>query len=46
MAKKNNLELNKTITISILNSIDPGLESNNFTKIIEKKIYSELDLID
>jgi len=44
--KKNNLELNKTITISILNSIDPGLESNNFTKIIEKKIYSELDLID
>ena len=44
--KKNNLKSNKSITISILNPIDPGLESNIFTNTIEKKIYAELDTID
>ena len=44
--KKNTLNLNKSITISILNPIDPGLDSNNFINLVEKKIYSELDIID
>ena len=37
---------NKTITISILEAIEPGLDSKEFTNLIEKKIYSELDNID
>ncbi len=44
--KNNVLILNKSITISILNAIDPGIESNNFVNIIEKNIYSELDIIN
>ena len=44
--KKNNLKSNKSITISILNPIDPGLESDVFINKIEKKIYAELDIID
>ena len=44
--KNNVLTLNKSITISILNAIDPGIESNNFVNIIEKNIYSELDIIN
>tara|TARA_B100001175_G_scaffold271586_1_gene244363 strand:- start:602 stop:1303 length:702 start_codon:yes stop_codon:yes gene_type:complete len=44
--KKNNiLEINKSITISILNPIDPGMDSISFVSLIEKNIYSELDLI-
>ena len=44
--KNNILKSNKCITISILNPINPGMESNNFVNIIEKKIYSELDIIN
>ena len=44
--KKNTIKSNKSITISILNYIDPGLDSNNFISKIEKNIYDELDLID
>ena len=44
--KNNILKLNKSITISILNPIAPGIDSNNFVNIIEKNIYSELDKID
>ena len=44
--KKNILIPNKSITISILNPINPGLDSNVFISKIEKKIYDELDLID
>ena len=44
--KNNIVKLNKSITISILNFIEPGLEPKNFTSIIEKNIYSELDIID
>ena len=44
--KNNILKTNKTITISILNFIDAGLESKDFVSKIEKKIYSELDIID
>ena len=36
---------NKEITISILEPISPGLEKQEFNKILEKKIYFELDLI-
>ena len=43
--KNNILKLNKSITISILNPVDPGMDSNNFIKTIEKNIYSELDII-
>jgi len=43
--KNNILKLNKSITISILNPIDPGMDSKNFVSIIEKNIYSELDII-
>ena len=44
--KKGSLVKNKTITISILEAIEPGLDSKEFTNLIEKKIYSELDNID
>ena len=44
--KNNILKLNKSITISILNPIDPGIDSNNFVTIIEKNIYAELDIIN
>ena len=37
---------NKTITISILKPINPGLEKDEFIKILEKNIYSELDFIN
>ena len=44
--KKGNLIPNKIITISILEAIDVGMKSYDFTETLEKKIYSELDLID
>ena len=44
--KNNILKSNKSITISILNPINPGIDSSNFVNIIEKNIYSELDKID
>ncbi len=44
--KNNILKLNKSITVSILNPIDPGKDSNSFVNTIQKKIYSELDIID
>ena len=46
MAKKGKKESNKTITISILKSIPSGLTKENFIQILEKNIYSELDLIN
>tara|TARA_B100000963_G_C22602931_1_gene661150 strand:- start:596 stop:1297 length:702 start_codon:yes stop_codon:yes gene_type:complete len=36
----------KTITVSILKPIDPGLHKDEFLKVLEKIIYSELDLIN
>ena len=44
--KNNILKSNKSITISILNPINPGIDSKNFVTIIEKNIYDELDIID
>ena len=41
--KKGSLTRNKTITVSILKAVEPGLDSKEFTDLIEKKIYSELD---
>ncbi len=40
--KRTNLE----ITISILKPIDPGLTKENFISILEKNIYTELDLLN
>ena len=37
---------NKTITISILKPINAGISKNEFLKILENNIYSELDLLD
>jgi len=42
--KKGYVKSNKPITISILEPINPGMKGDEFTNIIEKKIYSELDL--
>jgi 1-acyl-sn-glycerol-3-phosphate acyltransferase len=36
----------KTITISILEPINAGLSKEEFIKILEQKIYSELDLLN
>ena len=43
--KKGNKILNRTITVSIIEPINPGLNKEDFIKLVEKKIYSELDLI-
>ena len=37
---------NKTITISILKPIKTGIEENEFLKLLQKEIYSELGLTD
>ena len=44
--KKGTLQKNKDITISILKPIDPGLNPDEFTSLVERNIYYELDLID
>ena len=44
--KKGRKKTNKTITISILKPIPSGLPKENFIQILEKNIYSELDLIN
>ena len=43
--KKNILIPNKSITISILKPINPGIDLNVFVNTIEKNIYDELDII-
>jgi len=37
---------NKVITVSILKSIEPGLNKHDFLNILEKNIYTELDKIN
>jgi len=44
--KKGIKQTNKTITISILKPIATGLSKDEFLKILENKIYSELDLLN
>ncbi len=36
----------KTITISILEPIKPGFSKDDFIKVLEKNLYSELDLLN
>ena len=43
--KKGFMGKNKSITISILAPINPGMKPNEFTNTIEKNIFSELDLL-
>ena len=43
--KKGNKSANKQIVVSILKPIDPGLSKEDFIKILEETIYSELDFI-
>ena len=43
--KKGKKNSNRTITVSIIEPINPGLNKEDFIKFVEKKIYSELDLI-
>ena len=44
--KNKPLKGNKIITISILKSIEPGLDKEEFLNIVENNIYSELDKMD
>ena len=44
--KKGEKKSNRTIIISILKPIPSGLTKENFIQILEKNIYSELDLIN
>ena len=44
--KKGPKNSHKTITISILRPIEAGLTKEEFIKILEKSIYSELDLLN
>ena len=44
--KNGNKTSNRTITVSIIEPINPGLNKNDFVQLVEKKIYSELDLIN
>ena len=39
-------KMNKEITVSILEPIEPGLSKEEFTSELEKKIYSELDKLN
>ncbi len=44
--KNGEKKANRTITISVLKRIPSGLSKENFIQILEKNIYSELDLIN
>ena len=44
--KKGSKVPNKEITISILEPIEPGLSKEQFLSTLEKKIYTELDIIN
>ena len=44
--KKGSKRHNRTITISILKAINPGKSKDEYIKILENNIYSELDLLN
>ena len=44
--KNGQLKANKTITVSILPSINEGLEKNIFLDLLEKEIYNELNKLN
>ena len=43
--KNGKLKSNKTLTVSILDPINPGMNSDEFINIVEKSIYDEIDKI-
>ena len=43
--KKGMKTSNKVMTVSILKPIEPGLQKDEFLKMLERRIYEELDLI-
>ena len=43
--KNGRLKTNKTLTITILDPISPGLNSDDFLNILQKNIYKEIDKI-
>ncbi len=43
--KSGRLKSNKTITVSILKEINPGMNTKEFLELLENNIYSELDYI-
>ena len=44
--KKGTLSSNKTLTISILDPINPGMNPDEFIKLLQKNIYEEIDKIN
>ena len=43
--KKGVLKTNKTLTISILDPINPGMNPDEFLNLLQKNIYDEIDRI-
>ena len=43
--KNGKLEINKTLTISILEPISPGMNSDEFLNLLQRNIYEEIDKI-
>ena len=44
--KKGGLKANKTLIVSILDPIKPGINSDEFLNLLEKNIYKEIDMIN
>ena len=44
--KRGKLNSNKTITISILNAIEPGMNGKEFRNILQNRIYQELNKLN
>ena len=44
--KKGTLSSNKTLTVSILDPINPGINPDEFIKLLQKNIYEEIDRIN
>ena len=44
--KKGRLNSNKTITVSILNAIEPGMNGKEFRNILQHRIYQELNKLN
>ena len=44
--KNGKLKPNKTLTVSILDPISPGMNSDEFLKIVQENIYQEIDNIN
>ena len=44
--KNGRLSSNKTLTVSILDPINPGMDPDEFVKLLQKNIYEEVDKIN